>query len=95
MFGLFRKICPAKKMDFTNSGFSIVCASHDYDKFDKYLIGSLRRQNHLHELFIIDNIKRALFFSSSDTERDGKERTTWLPHLSGQNLVNGDSELKK
>jgi hypothetical protein len=82
-------------VEFTNSGFSIVCASNDYDKFDKYLIGSLRRQNYPHELFIIDNRKRALFFSSSDTERDGKERTTWLPHLSGQNLVNRDSELKK
>jgi hypothetical protein len=57
MSGLFRKIFPGEKGDSINTGVSIICACNDYEKLEKYLMASLRRQHSPYEMLIIDNQK--------------------------------------
>jgi hypothetical protein len=57
MSELIQEISSVKKGNFTNVGFSIICAYNDYEKLEKYLIRSLSRQQATYELLTIDNQK--------------------------------------
>jgi hypothetical protein len=57
MSELIQEISPIEKGNFTNMGFSIICAYNDYEKLEKYLIRSLSRQQVTYELLTVENQK--------------------------------------
>jgi Glycosyltransferase like family len=57
MSELIQEISPIEKGNFTNIGFSIICAYNDYKKLEKYLIRSLSRQQATYELLTVENQK--------------------------------------